>query len=105
MLLKCYHHNLHPITKFEVGCAKQTFDGNFNLDIFEETINTNELVKFFVTKELLIFKHYQVNPKDTNCLFQWWGKYETMFPTICFLAYQILGIIGLQIGTKKISFL
>ncbi len=34
MLLKCYHHNLHPITKFEVGCAKQTFDEDFNFDIF-----------------------------------------------------------------------
>lgn len=30
MLLKCYHHN----SKFEVGCAKQTFDENFNFDIF-----------------------------------------------------------------------
>jgi hypothetical protein len=42
--------------EFEVECAKKTLDENFNLDIFEHTTNTNELVKELVTKELLIFK-------------------------------------------------
>jgi hypothetical protein len=40
MLLKCYHYNLHPITKFEVECPKQTFDDDFNLDIFKNKLLT-----------------------------------------------------------------
>jgi hypothetical protein len=51
----------------------------------------------FVTKELLIFKRYQVDPKDIKCPLQWWGKHEAMFPTIGFLAHQILGIVGSQL--------
>jgi hypothetical protein len=35
----------------------------------------------------LIFKHYQMDPKDIKFFFQWWGKYEAMFPTIGFLAH------------------
>jgi hypothetical protein len=33
MLLKWYHY-LHPMVKFEIGCAYQTIDANSNLDIF-----------------------------------------------------------------------
>jgi hypothetical protein len=33
MLLNRYHY-LHPIDKFEVECANQTIDANFELDIF-----------------------------------------------------------------------
>jgi len=33
-------------------------------------------------------------PKDIKRPFQWWGKHEAMFPTIDFLASQILGIVG-----------
>jgi hypothetical protein len=40
--------------------------------------------------------------KDIKWFFQCWGKYETMFPTIGFLDYQILNIIGSQIETKII---
>jgi hypothetical protein len=50
--------------------------------------------KELVTKELLVFKCYQVDPKDIKCPFQWWGRHEAMFPTIGFLAHQILSIIG-----------
>jgi hypothetical protein len=38
----------------------------------------------FVTKEMLISKHYQVDFKEIKCFFQWWAKHETMFPTIDF---------------------
>jgi hypothetical protein len=38
---------------------------------------------------------------DIKCPFQWWQKHEAMFPTIGFLAQLILGIVGLQIQTKK----
>lgn len=34
--------------------------------------------------------------------FSWWGKHEAMFPTIGFLACQILEIVGSQIMIKMI---
>jgi hypothetical protein len=46
-----------------------------------------------------------VDPKDIKCLLQWWGKHEAMFPTIGFLARQILSIVGSQIETKRFFFL
>jgi hypothetical protein len=57
--------------------------------------------KEFVTREQLIFKRYQVDPKDIKCPLQWWGKHEAMFPTIGFLACQILGIVGFQIEIER----
>jgi hypothetical protein len=78
MFLKCYHH-LHPMTKF-VGCVNQIGDEDFNLDNFQQIVGTDEPSKELVIRELLIFKCYQVNPKDIKCFFQWW---ENMKP--CFL--------------------
>ncbi len=92
MFLKWYHH-LHPMIEF-VGCVDQTCDEDLNLDIFQWTTSTSEPSKELVTKELLIFRNYQVDPKDIKCPLRWWGKHESMFLTISFLACQILGIAG-----------
>jgi hypothetical protein len=35
--------------------------------------------------------------KEIKCHLQWWQKHESMFPTMGFLACQILGIVGSQI--------
>jgi len=43
-----------------------------------------------------------MDPKNIKCLFQWWGKHETMFLIIGFLVRQILGIVRSQIETKLI---
>jgi hypothetical protein len=56
------------------------------LDIFEQIASTSELAKEFVKRELLI---------------QCWKKHATMFPTIGFLTQQILGVVGIQIETKR----
>ncbi len=40
--------------------------------------------------------------KEIKCPPQWWQKHESMFPTVGFLAQQILGIVGSQIETKRI---
>jgi hypothetical protein len=88
-----------------IGCVNQTFDRDFNLDIFRQTASTSEPSKELVTKELLIFKHYQVDPKNIKYFLQWWGKHEAMFPTIVFFTCQILSIIGSQIEIERISFL
>jgi hypothetical protein len=53
-----------------------------------------------INKELLIFRHYQVDVKDIKCSLQWWEKHESMFPTFGFCARQILRIVVSQIETK-----
>jgi len=97
---KCYHY-LHPIEKIEVGCVDQLGNVKFNLDILKQTPNISESMIELVTKEMLIFKYYQMDSKEVKYPFQWWAKHETMFPIVCFLAHQILGIVRSQIETKK----
>ncbi len=89
------------MTKFVV-CVDQTEDGNFIMDIFQHIASTSETSKEIFTKEWLICKCYQVDPKDIKCPLQWWGKHEAMSPTNLFLAHQILGIVESPIETKRI---
>jgi hypothetical protein len=49
--------------------------------------NTNELMKKKFSMELMIFRKFQMDAKNNKCLFQWWEKHESMFPTIGFLAH------------------
>jgi hypothetical protein len=69
-----------------VVCANQTRDVKSDLDIFEQTPITSELAIELVTREMLIFRCYQVNSKEFKCTLQWWAKHEAMFFTISFLA-------------------
>ncbi len=71
----------------------KTTYANSNLDIFELTISTSEPTTKLITKKLLIFKYYQVDPRAIKCLFQWWRKQEAMFFTLDFLTFQILRIV------------
>ncbi len=73
------------MTKY-VGYVDQIIDEDYNMDIFQQIASTSEPTKELVTNKLLIFWHYQMDPKDIKCLFQWWGKYEAMVLTIGFLA-------------------
>jgi hypothetical protein len=41
-----------------------------------------------------------MDPKEIKSPFQWWGKYEAMFPTI--FGPQILGTKGSQIEIERI---
>jgi len=44
-----------------------------------------------------------VDVKDSKCPSEWWGKHESLFPTITFFAHQILfAIVGFQIEIEKI---
>jgi len=101
MFLKYFYH-LHPLVEFEWGVVDEKVKEDKNLDIFEMTISTNEPTMKLVNRELLIFKHYQVDVKDIKCRLQWWGKHENMFPTIGFCARQILRIVGSQIKIERI---
>jgi hypothetical protein len=83
MHLKCFYH-LHPLVEFERGVVEQKVEEDKNLDIFEMTTSISELVTNLVNRELLIFRHYQVDFKDIKCPVQWWEKHESMFLTIVF---------------------
>jgi hypothetical protein len=52
----------------------QGVDEDYNLNIFEMIMNTNELVKELIIRKLLIFKQYEVDAKDIKHPFQWWEK-------------------------------
>jgi hypothetical protein len=73
------------MTKF-VQFVDQIVDENCSLDIFQWTTSTTEPTKELVIRELLIFKCYQVDPKNIKCPLQWWGKHACMFPIVGFLA-------------------
>ncbi len=100
--VKIYHH-LHPLSKNANG--DQGVNENYSLNIFEMITSTNEPAKKFVNKEVSIFWSFQMDTKDIKCPLQWWEKHESIFPTIGFLACQILIIIDSQIKTKQIFFL
>ncbi len=97
MFFKCYYH-LHPLIEFKRGVVVQRVEKDRSLDVFEMTSSTSELVTELVNKELLIFRHYQVDVKNIKCPLQWWEKHESMFPTFGFCARKILGIVE----TKRI---
>jgi hypothetical protein len=101
VLMKCYYH-LHPLVEFERGVVDERVEKDRNLDIFEMAISTSEPITKLVNRELLIFRHYQVDIKDIKCPFQWWEKHESMFPIVGFCARQILRIVRSQIKTKII---
>jgi hypothetical protein len=59
------------------------------------------VIKKNVKRDLLIFRHYQVDVKEITCLLRWWEKHEVLFPINGFLTQQMLGIVGSQIETKS----
>jgi hypothetical protein len=71
----------------------KTTYANSNLDIFELTTSTSEPTTKLITRKLLIFKYYQVDPRVIKCPLQWREKHEAMFSTIDFLTFQILRIV------------
>jgi hypothetical protein len=69
MFLKRYHQ-LHLMAKTKVGFTWQTIIEDYNY-IFEQIVSTSEFVKNLFTRELLIFKCYQVDSKKIKCFLQW----------------------------------
>jgi hypothetical protein len=72
MLVKCHEH-LHPLVRLDTNSINQNiFEHNYNLNIFEQTANTNEPAEELVKMELLVFRRYQLDAKDIKCPIQWW---------------------------------
>ncbi len=71
MFLKCYNH-LHPLENYDIESTKHRSYEDNNLDIFERIPNTSEPMVELVNKELLIFRRFQVDPKEIKSPLQWW---------------------------------
>jgi hypothetical protein len=54
----------------------QGVDEDYNLNIFEMIMNTNELAKELVIRKLFIFKQSEVDVKNIKHPLQWWEKHE-----------------------------
>ncbi len=67
MFFKC-HYYLHPSTKFERGIVDQRIEKDNNLNIFEMITNTIKSTMELINRELLMFRHYQMDVKDIKCL-------------------------------------
>jgi hypothetical protein len=66
MFFKC-HYYLQPLVKLERGVVDQRIEKDNNLNIFEMTTNTIKPTMELINKELLIFRHYQMEVKDIKC--------------------------------------
>jgi len=51
-----YHQHLHPLVEFESSFVDEGINEDYNLDIFEQIANTNELAKEVVNMKLFISK-------------------------------------------------
>jgi hypothetical protein len=101
MFFKCHYH-LRSLVGYERHVVDERVEKDMSLDIFKMTSSTSEPTRELVNRELLIFKHYQVDVKDIKCALEWWEKHESLSPTIGFCVKQILGIIGFQIEIERI---
>ncbi len=66
-MLLMYHYHLHPLAKYKRDIVDQRVEEDNSLDIFEMTTNVSEPTTKLINRELLIFKHYQVDVKDIKC--------------------------------------
>jgi len=68
MFLKCHYH-LHPLAESKRGLVDQGVGKDNSLDIFERIVNTSERPLELISRELLVFKDYQVDVKNIECPF------------------------------------
>ncbi len=73
MFLKCHYH-LHPLVESKGGVVDQRVEEDNNLNIFEMIVNISEPTTKLINKELLIFRHYQMDVKNIKFPLQWWEK-------------------------------
>jgi hypothetical protein len=57
---------------YDIKSTKHRSYENNSLDIFEMVASTSEPMAELVNKELLIFRSFQVDPKEIKWHLQWW---------------------------------
>jgi hypothetical protein len=55
------------LVEYERNVVDERVEMDMSLDIFEMTTNTSEPTTKLVNREILIFRCYQVDVKDTKC--------------------------------------
>jgi hypothetical protein len=78
-----------PMTNMQI-------DEESSLDIFEMCVGIGEPTKEVLNKELLMFIKFQLNVKEIKCPLEWWAKNKSLFLTVTFLGFQILGIVAFR---------
>ncbi len=58
---------MHPFVESKQGVVDQRVEEDMSLDIFEMTTSTSYPTTKLVNRELLIFKHYQMDVEDIKC--------------------------------------
>jgi hypothetical protein len=72
MLFKC-HEDLHPLVRSKRNSIDQNvFDGDYSLELFEQTASTSEPIEKLVQRGFFIFREYPFDVKDIKCPLQWW---------------------------------
>jgi hypothetical protein len=93
IILRCYHI-LHPMVEFGHMVDMETDEKN-SLDIFDMFVGTSEPTKKVVNKELLIFKRFQVDVKDT--VFSSGGRNTSLYFQLWhFLLIRFLALLVLK---------
>jgi len=59
------------LVEYERGFVDQKVREDMSLDTFEMITSMSEPTMELVNRELLIFKHYQVDVKNIKCPLQW----------------------------------
>jgi len=55
-----------------------------------------------VSQQRRWWTRFQMVVKDIKCCLEWWAKHEFLFPTVAFLACQLLDIVGSWIEIERI---
>ncbi len=66
MLMKCYYH-LHPSIESDNDFVNQSVYDDSGLDIFQMIARNTKPTKKLVKRELLVFRHYEVDVKEIKC--------------------------------------
>lgn len=75
---------------------------NSRASLFGAPASITEASKGLLLGELSLFRRLVVEPDTVACPLQWWKEHEKRFPTVGFVARQLLGIPGSQIECERI---
>ena len=98
LLIASYRH-LNPRTFLDSDAETIDFESQ---DLFGIGVSATEIVLEVVKRELSFFRQLNISIDECSDPLQWWKKNESKFPTVGFLARQMLEIIRSEIKTKRI---
>jgi hypothetical protein len=79
MLMKCYYY-LHPSIKFDNDFVNKKMYDDSPFDIFQMIAKSTRPTKKLVKRELLVFRHYEVDVKEISVPFDGGRNMKPYFP-------------------------